>query len=145
MIHNLPLDPLNIRLRFRESHLALRQFRALAARDQRLGDPAPIAIHHVRLVELDFGEEVRAVGVRRWRGCVGGRLERADGRAHDEALERLAVPLPAAADLFREGLDLLHGGMLERGRGYEAPFTRERVEHAGWLGAELSRAVVDAV
>jgi hypothetical protein len=40
---------------------------------------------------------------------------------------------------------LLHGGKLERGRGYEAPFTRERVEHAGWLGAELSRAVVDAV
>ena len=145
MIHNLPLNPFNIHLRFRTCHFALRQFRVLATRDQRLGDLAPIAIHHVRLGELDFEEEGRAVGVRRLRGCVGGRLGRVDGRAHDEALERLAVPLPAAADFFRERLDLLHGGQLERWRGYEAPFARERVEDGGWLGVEVSRAIVDAV
>ena len=102
MIHNLPFDPLNIHLRFRTCHLALRQFRALAAREQRLGNLAPIAIHHVRLVELDFEEEKRAFGVRRLRGYLGGRLGCADGRAHYEALEHLAVPLPAAADLFCE-------------------------------------------
>ena len=40
---------------------------------------------------------------------------------------------------------MLHGGKLERGRGYEAPFARERVENAGWPGAEVSRPVVDAM
>jgi hypothetical protein len=141
VILNILLNPLNIDLRFRARHLALWQFRALAARQQRLGDLAPVAVHHVRLVEFDLEEEGRAGGVRRRR--VGGR--RADGSAHDEALERLAVPLPASTDLLRERLDFLHGGKFERWCRDESPLARERVEYGGWLSSEVTRAVVDAV
>jgi hypothetical protein len=109
------------------------------------------SVHHVRLVKLDLEEERRDGGVRRpgvasIRGPDGDdEVEWTDGRAHDEALERLAVPRAAAADLVRERLDPLHGRELERWGGDEAPLARKRLEDGSWPRLEVLRAFVDAV
>ncbi len=145
MLFDLVLDPLDIHLRFGARHLALRKLRPLAAGEQRLCDFAPVAVHHVRLVELDLEEERRAGGVRRPAFRGGASIRGPDGRAYDEALERLAVPRAAAADLFRERLDVLHGWELERRGGDEAPFARERLDDGSWLRPEVPRTFVDAV
>ena len=90
MFLNLIPNPLDIELSFRPRNPALRQLRAPAVHEQRLGDFTPIAIHHVRLVELDLEEERRARCVRRPLRRV--RLGGDRGGANDEALERLVVP-----------------------------------------------------
>ena len=91
MFLDLIPDPLDIKLSFRPRDPALRQLRAPAVHEQRLGDFTPIAVHHVRLVELDLEEERRARCIRRPLRrvrLVGG----SRGGANDEALERLVVP-----------------------------------------------------
>ena len=103
MMFDLLPHPLNVRLRLWALHLVLRKICALAARQQRLCDLAPVAVHHVRFVELDLEEEGRTRGVRRRVGVgLSVRGRRADGRADDEAFERLAVPRAAAADVLRK-------------------------------------------
>ena len=142
MFLDLIPDPLDIQLSFRPHQPALRQVRTLAACEQRLCDFAPIAVHHVRLIKLDFEEERRAGGVWRPRVRLGGG---GHGRADDEALECFVIPCALAADLLRERLDVLHGRELNRGRRYEPPLARERREHRSWLCPEVPRTVVDAV
>ena len=90
MFLNLIPNPLDIELSFRPRDPALRQLRAPAVHEQRLGDFAPITIHHVRFVELDLEKERRASCVRRPLRRV--RLGGGRGGANDEALERLVVP-----------------------------------------------------
>lgn len=54
VIVDIPPSPLDLDFRLRPLHLVLRKLRVLAPRQERLGDLAPVAIHHVRFVELNL-------------------------------------------------------------------------------------------
>lgn len=122
-------DPVHVHLRLRPAQLPFRHIRDRSTlRQQCLRHLSPVAVHHVRLVELDLEEERGARLVRRqarWLPTLGRRLDHL--RAHHEALERLPVPLARLADALCE---LLHfGDGLQDGGlgGYKAPLARERV------------------
>ena len=134
--YNLALDPCNVRLRLRVLHLRLGDFR-LAQRalrgEQHLGHLAPVAVHHVRLIEFDLEEERRARRVRRcaWPGVVlalASRWRLRDRRAHDEALERLALPLSGLGYFLSESLDFRDRVEDRRGGHDEPPLFGERID-----------------
>ena len=54
---NLSPHPVDVHLRLWALHLVLWKIRILTPRQQRFCDLAPVAIHHVWLVELDLEEE----------------------------------------------------------------------------------------
>jgi hypothetical protein len=130
---NLLLNLLDIELPFRAYHLAVASFAFSPRAKYRPHDLAPIAVHHVRLVELDL-DEGRAIGVRWQRGG-------ADSRVHDEALERLAVSRPAETNFLRERPGFLHGRQLERECRNEAPIRvrTRRVRRVAECGTDVIR------
>ena len=66
-------------------------------------------------------------------------------RAHDEALDRLPVPLAGLGNLLGEGFDF-GDGVQDSGRGRdEAPLVREGVDDGLGLRLERARARVEAV
>ena len=142
---DLRAHPAHVRLRLGAAQLALRHVaRARALAQQRLRHLAPVAVHQVRLVELDLEEEGRACWVRGGFAASGGGGG-ADVRAHDEALDRFAVPLPRLGDLLGEGFDF--GDRVQDGGrgGDEAPLVREGVDDGLGLRLERFCARVEAV
>lgn len=54
---DLAFHPRDVCISFRARHLVLRKLRTLALRQERLCDLPPVAVHHVRLIELDFEKD----------------------------------------------------------------------------------------
>ena len=125
---DLRAHPPHVRLRLRTAQLALRHVagaRALA--QQRLCHLAPVAVHQVQLVELDVEEERGPRRIRRGFAVLGSGSG-GDVRAHDEALDRLPVPLAGLGDLLGEGFDF-GDGVQDGGRGRdEAPLVRKGID-----------------
>jgi hypothetical protein len=155
---HIPLDlahhPVHIHLRLRALHPLLCKRRNvdvigalfLSLGETGLGELTPVAVHHVGLVELDFEEEGGAGGVGRSRGVhvsLGRRL--GDVRAHDEALERLAVPFLRGVDLVRELFHLRDGVEHDRLCDDEPPVFGELLDDVREHGLEFSDVLVEAV